>query len=74
MRVMKTVSPKELCSFGIQEYGQLLFKPYRIICRVVGEQVIIYARDHAAAPSGLARSIRLRSRGLFIASHRSLRR
>jgi hypothetical protein len=31
-------------------------------------------RDHAAAPSGLARSIRLRSRGLFIASHRSLRR
>jgi hypothetical protein len=27
---------------------------------------------HAAAPSGLARSIRARSRGLFIASHRSV--
>src|SRR5258708_37982239 len=31
-------------------------------------------RDHAAAPSGFARSTRSRSRGLFIASHRSLRR
>jgi hypothetical protein len=30
--------------------------------------------DHAAAPSGFARSIRSRSRGLFIACHRSLRR
>src|SRR5205807_3753693 len=30
--------------------------------------------DHAAAPIGFARSIRSRSRGLFIASHRSLRR
>ena len=30
--------------------------------------------DHAAAPSGFARSIRARSRGLFIASHKSLRR
>ncbi len=29
---------------------------------------------HAAAPSGRARSIRLRWRGLFIACHRSLRR
>ncbi len=31
-------------------------------------------KGHAAAPSGVARSIRSRSRGLFIASHRSSRR
>lgn len=30
--------------------------------------------NHAAVPSGVARSIRACSRGLFIASHRSLRR
>jgi hypothetical protein len=30
--------------------------------------------DQAAAPNGFARSTRLRSRGLFIAAHRSLRR
>jgi hypothetical protein len=30
--------------------------------------------DHAAVPNGFARSIRRRSRGLFIAAHKSLRR
>lgn len=34
--------PKELRAVGIQEYRQLLFKPYRVIYRVFDEQVIIY--------------------------------
>lgn len=34
--------PKELVSLGIKEYRQTLFKPYRVIYRVTGQQVIIY--------------------------------
>jgi toxin ParE1/3/4 len=34
--------PKELRSLGIQEYRQVFFKPYRIIYRVLGDQVVIY--------------------------------
>lgn len=34
--------PKELVSLGIKEYRQALFKPYRVIYRVTGSQVIIY--------------------------------
>ncbi|MDA1073512.1 MAG: type II toxin-antitoxin system RelE/ParE family toxin [Proteobacteria bacterium] len=34
--------PKELVALGIKEYRQTLFKPYRVIYRVVGDQVIIY--------------------------------
>lgn len=34
--------PKELVSLGIKEYRQTFFKPYRLIYRVKGEQVIIY--------------------------------
>ena len=34
--------PKELVSLGIKEYRQTLFKPYRVIYRVTGSQVIIY--------------------------------
>jgi toxin ParE1/3/4 len=34
--------PKELRSIGIQEYRQGFFKPYRVIYRVIGDQVIIY--------------------------------
>lgn len=34
--------PKELVSLGIKEYRQTFFKPYRVICRVTGSQVIIY--------------------------------
>lgn len=34
--------PKELLALGIREYRQAHFKPYRIIYRVHGKQVIIY--------------------------------
>jgi toxin ParE1/3/4 len=34
--------PKELISLGIREYRQTFFKPYRVIYRVTGSQVIIY--------------------------------
>lgn len=34
--------PKELVSLGIKEYRQTFFKPYRVIYRVIGSQVIIY--------------------------------
>ena len=33
--------PKELVSLGIKEYRQTIFKPYRVIYRVTGSQVII---------------------------------
>lgn len=34
--------PKELAGLGIKEYRQTFFKPYRVIYRVTGRQVIIY--------------------------------
>ena len=34
--------PQELLAVGIREYRQLFFKPYRLIYRVIGKQVIIY--------------------------------
>ena len=34
--------PKELAALGIKEYRQTAFKPYRVIYRVVGSQVVIY--------------------------------
>lgn len=34
--------PKELLSLGIKEYRQTIFKPYRVIYRITGSQVIIY--------------------------------
>ncbi len=34
--------PKELQALGIREYRQTFFKPYRLIYRVIGKQVIIY--------------------------------
>jgi toxin ParE1/3/4 len=34
--------PKELRSLGDQEYRQVFFKPYRMIYRVVGQQIAIY--------------------------------
>ncbi|CBL47257.1 Plasmid stabilisation system protein, potential toxin ParE [gamma proteobacterium HdN1] len=34
--------PKELVGLGIKEYRQIPFKPYRVIYRVTGNQVIIY--------------------------------
>lgn len=34
--------PQELLALGMREYRQSLFKPYRLIYRVIGKQVIIY--------------------------------
>lgn len=34
--------PRELVGLGIKEYRQTFFKPYRLIYRVAGSQVIIY--------------------------------
>ncbi|MGD9584179.1 MAG: type II toxin-antitoxin system RelE/ParE family toxin [Lysobacterales bacterium] len=34
--------PHELVELGIKEYRQAVFKPYRVIYRVTGSQVIIY--------------------------------
>ena len=34
--------PKELAALGIKEYWQVLFKPYRVIYRVIDRRVIIY--------------------------------
>lgn len=34
--------PKELAALGIKEYRQTAFKPYRVICRVVGNRVVIH--------------------------------
>ena len=34
--------PKELAGLGIKEYRQTFFKPYRVIYRVTGSQVIVY--------------------------------
>ena len=34
--------PKELVGLGIKEYRQTFFKPYRVIYRGTGSQVIIY--------------------------------
>ena len=34
--------PKKLVCLGIKEYRQTFFKPYRLIYRITGSQVIIY--------------------------------
>lgn len=34
--------PKELAALGIREYRQVFFKPYRLIYRIINQQVIIY--------------------------------
>ena len=34
--------PKELVALGIKEYRQTSFRPYRVISRVAGSQIIIY--------------------------------
>lgn len=33
--------PKELLDIGIREYREVFFKPYRIICRVMDENVYV---------------------------------
>jgi toxin ParE1/3/4 len=35
-------SPRELRTLGDREYRQIFFKPYRLIYRVVEQQVVIY--------------------------------
>ena len=34
--------PKELAALGIREFRQTTFKPYRVIYRVMGKQVLVY--------------------------------
>lgn len=34
--------PGELLKLGIREYRQMFFKPYRLIYRIVGSQVLVY--------------------------------
>ena len=34
--------PKELLALGIKEYRQTMFKPYRVIYRVIEKRVFIY--------------------------------
>ena len=34
--------PKELVGLGIKEYRQTFFKPYRMLYRITGSQVVIY--------------------------------
>jgi toxin ParE1/3/4 len=34
--------PKELLALGIKEYRQAFFKPYRLIYRVIGDEVVIF--------------------------------
>jgi toxin ParE1/3/4 len=34
--------PRELVTLGIKDYRQTAFKPYRVIHRVLGSQVVIY--------------------------------
>jgi toxin ParE1/3/4 len=35
-------TPQELRALGDQEHRQIFFKPYRLIYRVVGQQVVVY--------------------------------
>lgn len=34
-------NPRELRTLGIREYRQVFFKPYRLIYRIIGQQVFI---------------------------------
>lgn len=34
--------PREPLALGIREYRQIPFKPYRVIYRVIGQQVVFY--------------------------------
>lgn len=36
------VYPKELLALGIREYRELFFKPYRVIYRVIGNNVYVH--------------------------------
>jgi len=51
--------PRELVNLGNKEYRQTFFKPYRVIYRVTGGQVIVYliADGRRDMPSVLARRL-----------------
>ena len=51
--------PKELIGLGIKEYRQTFFKPYRVMYRVAGRQVVIYlvADERRDMQSVLARRL-----------------
>jgi len=34
--------PKELLALGVRDYRQTFFKPYRVICRVIGRRGYVY--------------------------------
>lgn len=34
--------PKELLALGIREYRQIVFKPYRVLYRVIDDRVYVY--------------------------------
>lgn len=34
--------PREIVALGIKEYRQTMFKPYRVIYRVLGNTVVVY--------------------------------
>jgi toxin ParE1/3/4 len=34
--------PKELAALGIRDYRQAVFKPWRVVCRVIGGRVVVY--------------------------------
>lgn len=34
--------PRELMALGFREYRQVMFRPWRVIYRVIGQQVFIY--------------------------------
>lgn len=67
MQVVKSLSrfpergsyPRELVNLGSKEYRQTFFKPYRVIYRVTGSQVIVYliADGRRDMPSVLARRL-----------------
>jgi toxin ParE1/3/4 len=51
--------PKELVALGIKEYRQTVFKPYRLIYRLMGHQVFVYliVDGRRAMQSALARRL-----------------
>ncbi|MCE2946611.1 MAG: type II toxin-antitoxin system RelE/ParE family toxin [bacterium] len=34
--------PKELAALGIRDYRQAVFKPWRVVYRVIGDRVVVY--------------------------------
>ena len=51
--------PKELVGLGVKEYRQTFFKPYGVIYRITGSQIIIYliADGRREMQTGLARRL-----------------